>query len=824
VLQVVPSLLRAILDRMPNECVSCALSRLRWLICIGEALAPDLCRHWLRRFPGVPLINAYGPAECADTVATYRVALPPPASLASVPIGRPIANTRLYVLDAHLRPVPIGVTGELCVGGIGVGRGYLNDPDQTRRSFLRDPFSQRRGARLYRTGDLVRWRADGALEFVGRIDHQVKVRGYRIELEEIEHVLAEQPDVQTAVVLARDDLGAEARLVAHIVAARRSEPEVNDLRDLLKSRLPEYMIPTGFIFLKRMPLTAHGKVDRAALMAIRHGLKLAGNELVAPRDSTEEVLAGIWANLLKVDDIGVFDNFFALGGHSLLAGRVLVRVADAFGLSLPLRTLFEAPTIAALAQRVNEAREAQSSERALEMVHVPADGPQPVSIVQEHVLRIERELPGLPQFNLPFAYRLQGPLNVPALERSLAEVVRRHDSLRTQFAWVDKLPVALIASAADTDSSFIFEDLAARMRTGHKRTKALLLKKAELAAEQEAWTPFDTTRAPLFRTRLLRLGADDHVLLLILHHVIVDGWSIGILMEEVSELYAAFTAGRQPQLPQPALQFSDFARWQRQWSTSSAAARQLFYWKGALRDASPIFPTNDDVAGALLCSRIDHEPINVSNDLVGRLSALSHARRATLFMTLLAGFKTLLLARNGRNDVCVATAMANRSHLRTERVIGPLLNTTLIRTRIDADLSFEEALRRVRVSVLEAYARQELPYDVLAARLAEEDGMDPASLAQVSFVLHNAFRQPLKLPDVAVQSFAYPEGQRFLPIDRIWLAVMLQETALGITGLCTYKNDLFEPNTLRHWIADYKTILAKAAANPETPLGRLADC
>jgi Condensation domain len=447
-----------------------------------------------------------------------------------------------------------------------------------------------------------------------------------------------------------------------------------------------------------------------------------------------------------------------------------------------------------------------------------------VSIVQEHVLRIERELPGLPQFNLPFAYRLQGPLNVPALERSLAEVVRRHDSLRTQFAWVDKLPVALIASAADTDSSFIFEDLAARMRTGHKRTKALLLKKAELAAEQEAWTPFDTTRAPLFRTRLLRLGADDHVLLLILHHVIVDGWSIGILMEEVSELYAAFTAGRQPQLPQPALQFSDFARWQRQWSTSSAAARQLFYWKGALRDASPIFPTNDDVAGALLCSRIDHEPINVSNDLVGRLSALSHARRATLFMTLLAGFKTLLLARNGRNDVCVATAMANRSHLRTERVIGPLLNTTLIRTRIDADLSFEEALRRVRVSVLEAYARQELPYDVLAARLAEEDGMDPASLTQVSFVLHNAFRQPLKLPDVAVQSFAYPEGQRFLPIDRIWLAVMLQETALGITGLCTYKNDLFEPNTLRHWIADYKTILAKAAANPETPLGRLADC
>lgn len=229
VLQVVPSLLRAILDRMPSESIACTMSRLRWLISIGEALAPDLCLNWLRHFPGVPLINAYGPAECADTVATYRLAAPQSASLATVPIGRAIANTHLYVLDARLQPVPIGVTGELYVGGIGVGRGYLNDPDQTRRSFLHDPFSQRRGARLYRTGDLVRWRADGALEFVGRIDHQVKVRGYRIELEEIEHVLVEHPDVQTAVVLARDDLGAEARLVAHIVAARRSEPEVNDL-------------------------------------------------------------------------------------------------------------------------------------------------------------------------------------------------------------------------------------------------------------------------------------------------------------------------------------------------------------------------------------------------------------------------------------------------------------------------------------------------------------------------------------------------------------------------------------------------------------------
>src|SRR5262249_2350185 len=297
-------------------------------------------------------------------------------------------------------------------------------------------------------------------------------------------------------------------------------------------------------------------------------------------------------------------------------------------------------------------------------------------------LRIERELPGLPKFTLPFAYRLQGLLNVPALERSLAEVVRRHDSLRTGFAWADDRPAAVTTPAADIDPPLLVEDLAARMSAKNDRAKALLLKKAELKAEQEAWTPFDMQRPPLFRTRLLRLDVDDHVLLLTLHHVIFDGWSIGVFMEEVSELYSAFAAGREAQLPEPTLQFSEFAHWQRRWSAGAEASRQLAYWKGHLRDVSPVFPTNGGAARALVASRVSHEPVHVSKDLVARLNALSYSQGATLFMTLLAGFKALLLARSGRNDLCVATAMANRSQLRTERVIGPLVNTALIRTRI----------------------------------------------------------------------------------------------------------------------------------------------
>jgi Condensation domain len=312
-------------------------------------------------------------------------------------------------------------------------------------------------------------------------------------------------------------------------------------------------------------------------------------------------------------------------------------------------------------------------------------------------------------------------------------------------------------------------------------------------------------------------------LLLILHDLVTDGWSTGVLIEELSELYAGFAAGQRPELPEPALQFSDFARWQRQWSSSGAADRQFAYWRERLRDLAPVFPANNDVAGTLLAAPVSQESVDVSNDLVSRLRALSRSRGATLFMTLLAGFKALLLARTGQGDICVATSMANRSQLQTERVIGPIANTTIIRTQLDPDLPFQQALSRVQEAVLEAYARQELPFDILAARLAEH-GLDPASLLQAYFVLRNAFGRALELPDVAVRPFANRDGQPVMPIDSTWLSLTLRETQSGIIGACCYKKDLFEPNTHQeHWVSDYKAILAEAAANPEASLGRLAD-
>jgi amino acid adenylation domain-containing protein len=819
VLQIVPALLREILRRVPNEPAFQALSRLRVLISTGESLSLDLCRDWFQHFPSVPIINAYGATETSDDVATHRLDAAPASP--TVPIGRAVANTRLYVLDSQLQPLPIGVAGELYVGGVGVARGYLNDTEQTRHRFLRDPFSKRSGARLYRTGDLARWRADGILECLGRVDRQVKIHGCRVELEEIEYVLTENSKVQSAAVMARDSNG-DVQLIAYVVATAEGQPKVNELNDFLRTRLPAHMIPAGYFFLDHMPLTPHGKLNRPALAALTGTLKTE-DELVAPRSSTERILARIWADMLEVEEVGIFSNFFDLGGHSLLAGRVLARVANIFGVSLPIRTLFEATTIAALARSVDEARAFRAKEPQLQTARSEGTANRAVSIAQERILGIERRLPGLPQFNLPFAYRLQGPLKVPAFEQSLAEVVRRHESLRMGFAWRNGQPVADIVSATDINLRLVVADLAAGIPTG-KRAKDLLLKKAELLAQQQAWKAFRMTPGPLFQTQLLRLGHDDHVWHLVLHHIIVDGWSIGILFDEVSEIYSALVSGRAAELPDQAPQFSDFASWQRWWCSSESASRQITDWRARLRGAEPVFSRGGRTARARPGANTAYEPVHLPTDLVARLNAFGRSNGSTLFITLLTGFKVFLSSRNGQSDICIATIMANRSELWTENVVGLFENTTLIRTRLDPDLSFKQALARVREAVVEAHATQSLPFEILASRLAEEDDVDPASLVQVFFVLQNAVRRPLELRDLTIQSFGtFHSGQSVLPIDHTWLTLLLKEGASGIEGSCAYKTDLFGSNTLHQWMADYKAILEKAVTDPERSVGRLID-
>ena len=813
----VPAIHQAVLSAAGADKRSARQSSLRVIRSASSSLPPNVT-DGLEALFGVPVIDTYGMTEAASQIAANPLERRKPNS-----VGQP-DGAEIAIMDGEGRRLPAGKRGEIALRGPTITRGYDNDSAATESAF-------RNG--WFRTGDLGYLDRGGYLFIVGRIKDIINRGGQKVAPTEVEQALLRHPDVVEAAAFAVFHRRLGEDVAAAVVLRQNAKVTAHSLRDFARERLAQFKVPGLIRIVPEIPKGPAGKIKRNELgAALSITLPTArverGGKMVPPRSELEWQLAKIWEGLLELNQIGIDEDVFALGADLITVTQMLSRLRAYFGVDFSFKDIFDAPTVAALAARLESLEREPAavspslSDAQTDIARVEGDGPRPVSILQEHVLRIERELPGLPHFNLPFAYRLQGPLNVPALERSLDEVVRRHDSLRTGFAWLDELPVALIAPAVDINSSLVVEDLAAWAPAGNDQAKVLLLKKAELEAEQEALTPFDMNRAPLFRARLLRLGTDDYVLLLILHDIIVDGWSMGIFMDEVSELYAAFAAGRPAQLPEPELQFSDFARWQRRWSTSAVATRQLAYWKGRLRETSPVFPTNGDVGGAPLAARIA-QPVHVSNDLVVRLSALSHSRGATLFMTLLAGFKTLLLARSGRNDICVATAMANRSQLRTERVIGPVANTSLIRTRIDADLSFQEALSRVRDSVLETYARQELPFDILAARLAEEDGLDPASLMQVFFVLQNAFRRPLKLPDVAVRPFAHWEGQPVMPFDRTWLRVTLKETPSGITGTCSYKNELLEPDTVQRWIEDYKTILAKAAANPETSLGRLAD-
>ncbi|WP_234685757.1 non-ribosomal peptide synthetase [Bradyrhizobium monzae] len=817
VLEIVPSLLRVILERLDEAPMLRAFAKLRLLISTGEPLPVELCRAWFARCPKVPLINAYGASECSDDVSLHRLSRAPDTATTNVPVGAPLPNTELYVLDANLEPQPIGVVGELCIGGAGVGRGYTNDPAQSRQRFIPDPFARRQGARLYRTGDLARRRADGTIECLGRADLQVKVRGYRIELKEIEAALGDHASVRAGIVEPRRDANGDVRLIAHVVAKSGSQISASELRDFLKSRLPVHAIPSAFLFLDQIPLNAHGKLDRSAVLAPAQQ-ETAGTEAAVPaRRFTEKVLSDIWIDLLKVESLGVTDNFFDLGGHSLLAGQAMARVARALGVSLPIKTIFEAPTIEELARRVDEAVATKPQKPAAGVPRLADRGPPTLSIAQDQMMRIEQNLPDLPLFNLPFAFHLEGPIDPRMLAQAIDDIARRHESLRTAFAWNGEEPVSRIIAPAALGPVLTVEAIGDGRPHNNKRRKALELRKIELLIAQETYTPVDAARAPLLRARLLRLHAEDHILLLTLHHAAADGWSIGVLFDELSNRYAALAGHASAPLPKMPLAFSDVARWQRWWCGTEAARRQAADWTETLRGSAPLFD-GEARPGA----STGHHPLSLERDLVVRLTAYARQHNATLFMCLLTGLKALLLARTGRTDISVATAMANRAQPDTEGIVGPFENTVIVRSRITPDLSFTQALGRVRQSVLEAHGRQELPFNILADHL-EQEGIDPAPLLQVYFTLQNPLRQPLDLPNVAVRSIGNVarEGQPVLPVDQTWLSLMLKERPTGITGSCNYKSELFDGAMVGTWMEDLVALLGAAITQPNTPLERL---
>ncbi|HEV8474750.1 MAG TPA: amino acid adenylation domain-containing protein, partial [Methylomirabilota bacterium] len=676
---------------------------LETLVVAGEACGRDLVARWASR---VRLINAYGPAE-----ATVCATMSAPLSADAAPvIGTPLPNTSVYVLDRRLDPMPAGIAGEIYVNGVGVARGYWNRQALTSERFVASPFDPA-GARMYRTGDLGRWRPDGTLEFLGRSDQQVKIRGIRVELGEVEAALLSIPGVRDAVAVAIPEPNG-ARLVAYVVP---EHIDVTELRRQLRAQLPEALVPSAVVGLAALPLTAHGKVDRRALPAV----EVTRAAYRGPRTPVEALLCELYAEVLGVERVGVDDDFFALGGHSLTAMRLVSRVRAALGAELGIREVFERGTVGAVAAAVR-GRGAAAGPR---LVAGPRPGRVPVSSAQQRLWFVDRLAGGSAEYNLCDAVRLRGALDVAALTTAVTQVVARHESLRTTFADVDGEPVQVIAAAGAVPLPV--HDLTERPEA--EQTAAVA---AAVQAEQD--TPFDLGQGPLLRLRLLRVSATEHVLLRTVHHIVADGWSAGLFNRELMTLYAAACAGRPAPLPPLPVQYADYALWQRARQAAGADAAGRAYWRAQLADLpAPLeLPTaRPRPAGptwaAGLCTQ------RLTRAQTAALAQLTRTHGATLYMTLLAAFGVLLARYSGQDDVVVGTPVATREDPQLEAVIGCLVNTLAMRLRVRPAQPFTALLAAVRQTALEAFQHQDVPFEQLVAELAPPRALATAPICQV---------------------------------------------------------------------------------------------
>jgi len=766
----------------------------------GEPLLNHLVQHIYQSETIERVFNLYGPSE--DTTYSTFALMKKGGSENSL-IGRPISNTQVYLLDAQMQPVPIGVPGELYLGGDGLARGYLHRPDLTALKFIPNPFSVEGGARLYNTEDLARYLPDGNMEFLGRIDNQVKLRGFRIELGEIETALGQHAQVREAVVVARDDELGDKRLVAYVVAERGYELAGGELRSFLHERLPHFMIPPVFVMLDALPLTPNGKVDRRALPVPDASVLEVEAPFVSARTPVEEVLAGIWSEVLGVARAGVHDNFFELGGHSLLGTQIISRVRQVFKIELPLRSLFEGPTIADLSKSIEQAMKDHSALAAPPIRRIVANEKPPLSFAQQRLWFLDQLEPDSPAYNLPAAIRLQGNLDSAALERSFNETVSRHESLRTTFLVVEGEPVQFIAPHSELKLAYV--DLSATEERERE---------ARLRATAEAQGPFDLSRGPLIRATLLRLSELEHVLLFTMHHIVSDGWSLGILRREVAALYEAYAQGRPAALPELSIQYADFAVWQREWLQGAVLEEQLSYWRGQLGGGSPVLELPLDRARPAVQSlRGARQSLLLSETLTRALEALSRREGVTLFMTLLAGFQTLLYRYSGQEDIAVGTPIANRNRAETEELIGFFVNTLVLRCDLSGNPSVRELLQRVREVALGGYAHQDVPFEKLVEELQPERNLSHSPLFQVMFGLQNAAAGALELEGLSLSPLEIESG-----VTKFDLVLNLQETEQGLQGSLEYSTDLFDVGSVEQLLSHYQKLLAGMVADPEARL------
>ncbi|HEY0735991.1 MAG TPA: amino acid adenylation domain-containing protein, partial [Herpetosiphonaceae bacterium] len=786
---------------------------LRLVIIGGERALPARVAQWQARLGDrCQLINTYGPTETTVVATAYHVPASVDPALGDIPIGRSLANLRAYVLDAYGQPVPIGVRGELYFGGFGLARGYRNRPDLTAEKFIPDPFSGEAGARLYKTGDLARLRPDGQIAFVGRVDGQMKVRGFRIEPDEINAVLEQHPAVHESIVVGAHNPSGQASIVAYVVASQDAQPTLAELRTFLKQALPEYMLPSAFVFLPELPRTTSGKIDRRALPAPDRTQHIRDAALVAPRTPAEELVASVWSAVLGVPHVGAFDHFFELGGHSLLATQAVARLRKTFDLPIPLRFIFEAPVVADLAARLTSTPRTEQSLPNVPLRAYPRSEHLPLSFAQQRLWFLDQLDPGSASYHIPLVVRLHGTLDPDALAHSLTALVARHEALRTTIATIDDQPVQLIAPlhVEDIRVALPVMDLQAPSQD-------------EIAAviRAEVGQPFDLRQGPLLRARLLRLHRapsghgtrhgtrDEQILILTLHHIVTDGWSQSVLLRELTTLYQSYVQAAPVALPTLPIQYADYAVWQREYLQGAVLQQQIDYWRRQLADMEPIdlptdYPrsTNSDQPGALHSFTI---PAAIGEDM----QRLSRQLGATLFMTLLAAWQVLLGRYSRQSDIAVGVPIAGRTRPELEGLIGMFVNTLVLRADLAGQPTFAELLSRVRAVCLDAYAHQDVPFELLVETLQPERDLSRTPLFQVMFTLQNTPRTTIDLPELTLEPVAVE-----VSTAKFDLSLVLSEQPSGLQGVVEYRSDLFAAATIARLVGHYQELLAALVADP----------
>ncbi|MBS9386560.1 MAG: amino acid adenylation domain-containing protein [Dolichospermum sp. BR01] len=783
------------------------ISNLRQIITAGEQLQiTPAISQWLSQLTDCTLHNHYGPSE-SHVVTSFTLTNSVETWPLLPPIGRPIANTQLYILDENLQPVPVGVPGELHIGGVGLARGYLNRPELTQEKFIANPFSTYPNSRLYKTGDLARYLPDGNIEYLGRSDNQVKIRGFRIELGEIETVLSQYPHVQASCVIVREDIPGDKRLVAYIVSQKEQRATVSELRSFLTQKLPEYMGPQAFVILDSLPLTPNGKVDRRALPIPDLHAELT-DQYVAPRTPTEEILSLIWAQVLKLEQVGIHDNFFTFGGHSLLATQLVSRIRTSFKVELPLRSLFAAPTVAQLSPHIQRLQQQELELTSPPILPRDENAELPLSYAQQRLWFLDQLQPNSALYNIPIALRLVGTLNQAVLEQSLEEIIHRHEALRTNLMTVDGKPRQIIQTVTNWTVSVV--------NFRHLSTSAQEIAAQKLAQEQVI-EPFDLAKQALVRATLVLLSKTEHLLLVCMHHIVSDGWSMGVFVAELAALYNAYSQGLPSPLAPLPIQYADFAIWQRNWLVEDVLQSQLSYWQQQLKDAPALLVLPTDRPRPAVQTFVGaYQDFALSVELTQGLMQLSQQQDCTLFMTLLAAFDTLLYRYTGTEDILVGSPIANRDRSEIEGLIGFFVNTLVMRSNLSENPSFAELLTRVRSMALSAYAHQNLPLEMLVEALQPERDLSHTPLFQVMFALQNPYLSEVELSGLSISS---------LPIEgataKFDLTLVMENTGNGLVGVWEYNTDLFDASTIERMTGHFLTLLSSIVANPLEQISQL---